>query len=144
MSGFSPIIATASKHNEAYVKAAGATHVIDYHDVSYADLPAAVKMITAEPVSVIYDASGSPDAQKALWNILAPSGKIVTVGPLAVGKDGEVAENGKLAAWVWGAANTPYNYEFGRKMYPALSRFLETGDIKVSIVGRLSGPRNRT
>ncbi|KAI0763244.1 GroES-like protein [Irpex lacteus] len=130
LSGFSPIIATASKHNEAYVKAAGATHVIDYHNVSYADLPAAVKMITAESVSVVYDASGSPDAQKALWNILAPNGKIVTVGPLAVGKDGEVAEDGKLAAWVWGAANTPYNYEFGRKMYPALSKFLETGDIK--------------
>ncbi|KAI0763243.1 GroES-like protein [Irpex lacteus] len=130
LSGFSPIIATASKHNEAYVKAAGATHVIDYHDIPYADLPAAVKKITAEPVSVIYDAVGSPDTQKALWEILAPNGKIAVVVPPAFGKDGEVAEDGKLVAWVFGSANSPYNYEFGKKLWPALSKLLETGDIK--------------
>lgn len=95
-----------------------------------------MKKITAEPVSVIYDAVGSPDTQKALWEILAPNGKIAIVVPPAFGKDGEVAEDEKLIAWVFGSANSPYNYEFGKKLWPALSKLLETGDIKVGISGR--------
>lgn len=132
LSGFSPIITTASKHNEAYVKAAGATHIIDYHDVPYSELSTAVKRITSEPISVIYDAVASPDVQKALWEILAPNGKLASVAPPAFGKDGEVTEDGKLVAWVFGSANSPYNYEFGKKFFPALSKLLEAGQIKVS------------
>ncbi|KAI0092860.1 GroES-like protein [Irpex rosettiformis] len=137
LSGFSPIIATASKHNEAYCKAAGATHVIDYHDVPYSDLPAAVKKITSEPISVIYDAVALPDVQKAVWEILAPNGSLASVAPPSFGKDGERNEDGKLVSWVYGSANGPYgsangpyNYEFGKKMYVAITKLLESGDIK--------------
>ena len=132
LSGFSPIITTASKHNEAYCKAAGATHIIDYHDVPYPELPAAVKKITSEPISVIYDAVALPDVQKALWEILAPNGKLASVAPPSFGKDGETNEDGKLVAGIYGSAKGPYNYEFGKKMYAAITELLGSGDIQVN------------
>jgi NADPH:quinone reductase-like Zn-dependent oxidoreductase len=133
-SGFSPIITTASKHNEAYCKAAGATHVIDYRDVPYSDLPAAVRKITSEPVSYIYDAISTPDSQKACWEILAANGRLTVVLYPVVGKAWEVGEDGKGLAFVFGSANGSANFEFGKKMFAGLSRLLESGEIKVGPV----------
>ena len=48
LSGFSPIITTASKHNETYLKSLGATHVID-RSIPLSELPQAVKAITDKP-----------------------------------------------------------------------------------------------
>lgn len=129
-SGFSPIITTASKHNEEYCKSAGATHVIDYRQVPYSELPAAVKKITSSPISVIYDAVSTPDAQKAVWEILAPKGKIVFVLPPAFGEAGKASEDGKEVAWVFGSASAPTNYEFGKKMFLGITKLLESGDLK--------------
>jgi NADPH:quinone reductase-like Zn-dependent oxidoreductase len=130
-SGFSPIITTASKHNEAYCKAAGATHVIDYHDVPYSDLPMALQKITSTPITVIYDTVSTPDSQKTCWEILPANGKLAVVLYPMVGQAGEVTEDGKQLVWVAGTANSPANFEFGRKMFAGLSRMLETGQIKV-------------
>ena len=96
------------------------------------ELPAAVKKITSEPISVIYDAVALPDVQKALWEILAPNGKLASVAPPSFGKDGETDEDGRLVAWIYGSANGPYNYEFGEKMYAAITELLGSGDIKVN------------
>lgn len=133
-SGFNPIITTASKHNEEYCLAAGATHVIDYNAVPYAELGAAVKKITSLPIPVIYDAVGWPDVQRALWEILAPQGKLATVFRAVVGEDGKASENddGKVVVGVYGSANAPFNYEFGKKMFPGVTKLLESGDLKVS------------
>ncbi|KAI0825561.1 GroES-like protein [Irpex lacteus] len=129
-SGFDLIITTASKHNEEYCKSAGATHVIDYHEVSYPELPAAVKKLTSLPISVIYDAVATPDAQKAVWEILAPKGKAAFVLPPAVGKPGEAGEDGKEVVGVFGGTTVPSNYEFGKKMWVGVTKLLESGDIK--------------
>ena len=132
-SGFSPIITTASRRNDEYCKSAGATHVIDYHDVPYSELPAAVKEITSSPISVVYDAVSTPDAQKAVWQILAPKGKVAIVLPPAVGKPGEAGEDGKEVAWVFGSANVSKNYEFGKKMFAGITKLFESGDLKVGV-----------
>lgn len=133
-SGFSPIITTASKGNEEYCKSAGATHVIDYKEVPYPELPAAVKKITAEPIPVIYNAISTPDSQHAAWEILAPNGSVAVVLPPAVGKAGGVSEDGKKVAWAWGSAGTPRNYEFGKKMFPGVTKLLASGDLKVRLL----------
>ncbi|KAI0690226.1 GroES-like protein [Cytidiella melzeri] len=129
-SGFDPIITTASKHNEAYCKSAGATHVIDYYEVPYAELPAAVKKLVSAPIPVVYDAVGYPETQKASWETLAPNGKLLTVRHSSVGKPGEVGEDGKQVAWVFGSANVPFQAEFGKKMFAGLTKLLESGDVK--------------
>ena len=93
-----------------------------------------MKEITSAPISVIYDAVGSPDVQKALWEILAPNGKLACVVPPSFGKEGEIGEDGKQVIWVYGTPNGPYNYDFGKKMYTAITKLLESGDVKVSRV----------
>lgn len=82
---------------------------------------------------MIYDAVAWPDVQQALWAILAPQGKMVTVFLAAVGKDGEASEDGKVVVGVYGGSNGPYNYEFGTRMWPGITKLLESGDLKVSL-----------
>ncbi|KAI0033328.1 GroES-like protein [Vararia minispora EC-137] len=131
LSGFSPIITTASKHNEAYCKAAGATHVIDYKDVPYADLPAAVTKITTEPFKVVYDAVTVDDSQTAGWTILAPGGDMVVTLPPKVGqRERSEANDGKRVAFTYGSIHLPMNAEFGARMHKALPGLLKDGAIK--------------
>ncbi len=87
--------------------------------------------MTSLPISVIYDAVASPDAQKAVWEILAPKGKAAFVLPPAVGKPGEAGEDGKEVVGVFGGTTVPSNYEFGKKMWVGVTKLLESGDIKV-------------
>ncbi|TFY54217.1 hypothetical protein EVG20_g9802 [Dentipellis fragilis] len=74
LSGFNPIIVTASTHNEAYVRAAGATHFIDYHTTPYDALSGAVARITSTPLPIVFDAIAHDDTQQAAWALTAPGG----------------------------------------------------------------------
>ncbi|TFY66453.1 hypothetical protein EVG20_g4638 [Dentipellis fragilis] len=141
LSGFNSIISTASAKNVDYVKAAGATHVIDYHTTPYPSLPAAVAGITSLPVPLVYDAISSEDSQKAAWAILAPRGNlVVTLQPsAAVGKPGEEGEDGKRVAHVFGNVNAPVNTAFGDGLYAALTGLLESGELKPNKVELLAG-----
>ncbi|KAA1476196.1 GroES-like protein [Dentipellis sp. KUC8613] len=144
LSGFNPIISTASAHNFDYVKAAGATHVIDYHVTPYPSLPAIVAQITSDPISIVYDAISSDDSQRAGWEILAPKGVIAVVSgvvkPVVVGKAGEDAEDGKHVAAVRGNVDlVTKDVEFGNKMYASLTGLLEGGGLKPCRVELLSG-----
>ena len=73
LSGFSPIIATASLRNTDLVKSLGATHIIDRGEVSLADLPAAVAKITSQCIKMVYSAVIIPEAQEAGYACLARS-----------------------------------------------------------------------
>ncbi|VDC07632.1 unnamed protein product [Peniophora sp. CBMAI 1063] len=141
LSGFSTIISTASKRNEAYVKSAGATHVIDYHDIPYAELSAAVKKITGDaPIKYVYDAVSTADTQKAGWDLVSSGGVLVVVLPPSpdVGKPGQEDEAGRRLVWVASVLGDPYNAEFGDGLYAVLTDLLEKGEIKpnnVEVIG---------
>ncbi|KAI0052285.1 hypothetical protein FA95DRAFT_1379025 [Auriscalpium vulgare] len=139
LSGYSPIITTASAHNEAYCKAAGATHVIDYHKVAYPDLPAAVAQITSAAVSVVYDAISLEDSQKAAWQILASRGNLIVTLPPVVGKAGADAEDGKRLVWTFGSVHDPANHTVSDAMYRALPGLLAEGVIKPNAIEVLPG-----
>ncbi|KAA1477140.1 GroES-like protein [Dentipellis sp. KUC8613] len=139
LSGFSPIITTASAKNTEYVKAAGATHIIDYHTTPYSALSTAVAGITTQPVPVIYDAISSEDSQKASWALLAPHGKLVVTLQPVVGKPGEEAEDGKRLVHVFGNVNDPDNVQFGNELFSALTGLLESGAIKPNKVELVEG-----
>jgi NADPH:quinone reductase-like Zn-dependent oxidoreductase len=128
LSGFSPIITTASKSNEAYLKSIGATHVID-RSVPLSDLAQTVKAITSEPVKVAYDAISLPETQNAAYDILAPGGQIVIVLNESVPKDKQT--DNKEIVHVFGNVQAPEQREVGKSLYAKLTELLKAGDIKV-------------
>lgn len=137
LSGFSPIITTASARNEAYCKTAGATHLIDYHDVPYSDLPEAVGKISHSPIAFVFDAISVPETQRAGWKTLGSGGNMTIVLPpdAALGKPGVPGADGKTFGFVYGNVNFEPSQGFGSKMYAALTELLETGALKVRALG---------
>ena len=130
LSGFNPIITTASAHNEDYCRDAGATHVIDYRATPYASIPAVVKEITRGPVGIIFDAISAQESQSADLEILEPSGSLVLTLPLAA----DILTGQEDNRWVvqtFGSVRDYGHSEFGRAMYIALPVLLEDGSIKV-------------
>ncbi|KZV67571.1 GroES-like protein [Peniophora sp. CONT] len=139
-SGFSPLITTASKHNEAYCKAAGATHVIDHKDVPYTELPAALKEILGEtPVSFIYDAWARGGSQQAAFSLLAPGGSLCTALHPEVGERAKEDAQGRRVVSPYGSVNEEHHHEFGTEMYAHLTGMLETGELKPNNVKLLDG-----
>jgi NADPH:quinone reductase-like Zn-dependent oxidoreductase len=130
LSGFNPIITTASTRNEDYCRAAGATHVIDYRTTPYASIPAVVREIVKGPVSIIFDAISTQQSQQADWEILEPNGSLAVVLPIAIDMPAEPKDN-RWAVLVYGEVRGQGNSEFGKPMYAALPGLLADGLIKV-------------
>ncbi|KAF5336259.1 hypothetical protein D9758_016049 [Tetrapyrgos nigripes] len=122
---FSPIIAYASAHQFDYLKSLGATEFIDRKQVSFSDLPAAVKKITSEPVKFVYDAFSSADSEQAGYDVLADGGTIV----VTTGDQIKTKVDGKKVLSVFGNVHPPFNREFGKAQYKNLTKFLEDGTI---------------
>ena len=124
LSGFSPIITTASLHNEALVKSLGATHIVDRK----ADVVAEVKKLTDKPIEVIYDAISDKVTQRQAWEILAPGGTLILVGAAEVDKD---KYKDKHTVGVFGSVHTQELRKLGVSLFSKLTQLLENGDIKV-------------
>lgn len=128
LSGFSPIITTASKTNEEYLKSLGATHIID-RSVPLSELQQAVKGITSKPVTTAYDAISLVDTQNAAYDVLAPGGKLLVVLDEAIEKSKVAAD--KTVAHVFGNVQPEDQRELGKSLYAKLTALLASGDIKV-------------
>jgi NADPH:quinone reductase-like Zn-dependent oxidoreductase len=127
LSGFDPIVTTASTSNEGYCRAAGATHVIDHHTTPYASIPAVVRDIIKGPVGIVYDVISSQETQKTSLEILAPDGSlVVTLHPSA-----DTQEDNRYVTLVYGSVRGGRNTAFGREMYAELTSLLADGSIKV-------------
>lgn len=129
LSGFSPIITTASSHNAAYLKSLGATHVIDRS----APLVSSVQAITSEPISIVYDSISLEETQTPAYDILAPNGKLILVLESAIDQEkltkGE--KQGKTLVWVYGAVYDQTQREIGLGLYKHFTEAFESGDLKV-------------
>ncbi len=131
LSGFSPIITTASAHNEAYLKSLGATHVLDRNAIPLSSLSSAVKEIIQEPIKLVYDAISDADTQNTSYAILAPGGKIVLVLPVAIDESKRTED--KEIVNVFGNVHVPAQRAVGVSLYKHLTTLLEAGDIKVRV-----------
>ncbi|KAF9037648.1 chaperonin 10-like protein [Panaeolus papilionaceus] len=81
LSGFSPIITTASLSNSDELTDLGATHIID-RKLSSEDLSARVGSILGNlPLKLVFNAISTPDTQKIALDLLAPGGQMQLVGP---------------------------------------------------------------
>ncbi|EIN12456.1 GroES-like protein [Punctularia strigosozonata HHB-11173 SS5] len=127
LSGFSPIITTASEKHTVFLQSLGATHVLS-RTISADALLTEVAKITSQPVKVVYDAVSLADTQKAAWSLLAPGGQLLLVLPPA---EGIVhGTDGKELVEVLGNVNYPGQEETGRELYVRLSQLLSDGSIK--------------
>lgn len=129
LSGFSPIITTASKHNEPLLKSLGATHIID-RSVPLADLGVAVRAITSKPLKIAYDTVGTAETQNAAYDVIAPGGKLGVVLDQLV-DEGKITPD-KEIQHIWGSVHVPQHRELGKSLFAKLTDLLEAGDIKVS------------
>lgn len=126
LSGFSPIIVTASSRNESIVKSLGATHVID-KNLSGDSLRTAVSSITSTPIEIIYDAVSLRDTQQAAYDLLALGGTLALTLPPTFQAD---AQARKRVFYVHGFAHSPELRKLSLSFFAALEDLLAKGDIK--------------
>lgn len=129
LSGFSPIIATASPHNTAYLKSLGATHVVDRS----APLASSVQAITSEPISIVYDSISLEETQTPAYDILAPNGKLIILLGSTVEQEKltEGEKQGKTLVWVFGSAYDETQREITLPLFKLFKEAFESGDLKV-------------
>ncbi|KAF9002308.1 chaperonin 10-like protein [Cyathus striatus] len=139
LSGFSPIITTASLKHESFLKSLGATHLIDRF-IPLSSLPGEVFRITSIPIKFVYDAISLKDTQQAGYDILAEGGKIdVVTASQITEKDG----SGKIVYVIRSFVSAPQNVTLIKEMYKVVTSLSESGAIvpnKIEVVpGGLAG-----
>ena len=128
LSGFSPIITTASLKHAEYLKDLGATHVID-RNVSASALASEVNNITQNtPIKYAVDSISLPDTQQAGYELLAPGGQLAVFLPVALKTTKE-----KDIVRVLGLLREQPNIELLETLYhDNLEELLKGGVLKVS------------
>ncbi|EGO00285.1 hypothetical protein SERLA73DRAFT_180787 [Serpula lacrymans var. lacrymans S7.3] len=138
LSGFSPIITTASLHNTALLKSTGATHVLD-RGLSPSALSAEILKITSTPIKLVYDSVTAADAQQAGYDILAPGGHLILALEQSVKvKDGD----NKTVFRVFGNIHPPHKRAFAAALFGHLTKYLADGDIIPNTVEVVPGGLN--
>ena len=130
MSGFSPIITTASKRHEEYLKSLGATHVVD-RVAPLSSFASEVKNIVEKPVLVAYDAISDVNTQNAAHDALSPGGKVILGLPPQI--DASKLTDDKEIVEVFGNVHVPEQTPVGLSLYRHVTALLEAGDIKARI-----------
>lgn len=128
LSGYSPIITTASVKNTEYLLSLGATHVLD-RNLSVSSLRAAVKEITTKPFPLVYDAVSSDETQNAGYDLLASGGTLVAVLQTAVTEDKLTPD--KRVTCISGNPFPADRRPLSVEMYKQLPAMFERGDLKV-------------
>ncbi|KAG1759322.1 chaperonin 10-like protein [Suillus occidentalis] len=126
LSGFTPVITTASLTHEEYLKSLGATHVLDRH-VSASALQNFLSTHHLTTIKFVYDAISLPETQQVGWSLLSPGGRLVTTLPVLV-KEEERKE--RRAITTFGSPYVDENKELCRGSRGMISEWLEKGIIK--------------
>jgi len=127
LSGFYPIITTASPSNEHLVKSYGATHFFDRH-LSGNQLKEAISKVTESPIGFVYDAISLPETQHIGWGLLADNGILILTLNAAV-KDDE--SKGRKAIRTTGSPHWPQNHELCRNSWAMVEKWLSEGALQV-------------
>ncbi|KAF8895995.1 GroES-like protein [Infundibulicybe gibba] len=136
LSGFANIIVTASLKHEQYLRSLGATHVVDRYTPASSFLDE-VRKITADPVSLIYNANSTVEIQKAAYSLLPNGGKLITIIPTGV-----QPEEGKDIILIFGIWTLPHTRPLGIEAFGSsspLESLLEECLIKPNRVEVLPG-----
>ncbi|KAF8138741.1 chaperonin 10-like protein [Boletus edulis] len=134
LSGFNPIITTASPKNQDLLHSLGATHVFDRKLPANALKDQVTNVINA-PIRYIFDAVSLPETKYAAYNLLAPSGTLALVHNFF--PENEAKQ--KKILMVYGSFHIPENRALGVKFATALTTWLAEGKIKPNPVQVLPG-----
>ncbi|KAG1905559.1 chaperonin 10-like protein [Suillus fuscotomentosus] len=126
LSGFYPIITTASPSNEELVKGYGATHFFD-RNLSGKQLLAAINEVTDDPIKLVYDAISLPETQAVAWELLANNGTLVLTLPASVKED---EGKGRRVVPTLSYPHTPENEELCSSSWAMVEKWLSDGTIK--------------
>ena len=128
LSGFSPIITTASLKHAEYLKSIGATHVID-RNIPASNLVSEISGITQNvPIKYAVDSISLPDTQRVAYDLLGQGGELVVFLPAEA-----KTTNEKEIFFVLGFLSDPSNVELlSTLLHDNLERLLKEGAIKVS------------
>ncbi|KAF7789620.1 hypothetical protein EIP86_000566 [Pleurotus ostreatoroseus] len=77
LSGFSPIITTASPKNTTLLKSLGATHVLDRNLSGEAFASAVREILAGKQLHVVFEGASDATILRAAFDLLAPGGKLV-------------------------------------------------------------------
>ena len=135
LSGYSPIITTASLRNEPLLKSLGATHVLD-RSLPASAILAEIQTITGgKPVEYVFDAISITDTEALAYDALAPGGTLILVlGDVIPAEKKRAGDNlNKRVVQSHGAVHFPENRAVGVEFYKRLSEWLRTGVIVVRV-----------
>jgi len=129
LSGFSPIITTASPHNHDLLKSLGATHAID-RSLSAKDIFTSIKGISSTPFQVVFDAFSAAQAiQNIGYDLLAPGGTLILVLPSQV-DEGKITHK-KHVVTAQGTVHADVARPLGIEVYGGvLTEYLQSGDLQ--------------
>ncbi|KAG2361298.1 GroES-like protein [Suillus spraguei] len=126
LSGFYPIITTASPSNEELVRDYGATHFFD-RNLSGEQLKTAISKVTDSPIRLIYDAISLPETQSVAWELLAKDGTLVLTLSASVKED---EGKGRKVVSTFADPHAPQNEELCRRSWALVEKWLSEGTIK--------------
>ncbi|KAI0819843.1 GroES-like protein [Trametes gibbosa] len=136
LSGFTPIITTASLHNSEMLRSLGATHILD-RKLPAETLSKNAREIAGGYLEVVYDAISLPETLEVAYSATAPDGDLVVVlqNPIP-----GMEENSKKRVHVaHGWFSSPVNHAISQSLLAKLPELLEKGEIKPNRTEVLSG-----
>ncbi|KAK7679613.1 hypothetical protein QCA50_017324 [Cerrena zonata] len=136
LSGFSPIIATASLRNEDLLKSLGVTHVVD-RNLNATDLISAIRGITSKPTQLVYDAIADADTQNLAYDLLSSGGKLLLSLPPVIDQ-ARITPDKQVFSFS-GQTDHPEYAAIDEEFYAVLQTYLKSGDIKALIPEYLPG-----
>lgn len=126
LSGFSPILTTASPKHTELLKSLGATTVLD-RTLSIEELIAAIKSAAGgEPIKIVWDVVRAEDL---VYGAVSHGGTVIS-HPRCYG-DKDLEAKNLTVHRVYGAFTLPENYDMGVKAYAAFGKWFASGDLKV-------------
>ncbi|KAJ7673764.1 chaperonin 10-like protein [Mycena polygramma] len=141
LSGFFPIITTASSKNESFLKSLGATHVID-RSLSDADVVKAISAL-APTLSVVFDTISTENTLALGFAILKDSKKysqgkktLLQIIPIPIAE----AKNEGIDVYMgWASSAWPQYNALSREFYAQLEGLLADGTLKPMKIETVKG-----
>ncbi|KAG2366499.1 GroES-like protein [Suillus spraguei] len=127
LSGFHPIITTASPSNEELVRDYGATHFFD-RNLSGEQLKTAISRVTDHPIRIIYDAISLQETQSVASELFANDGTLVLTRASALVKEDD--GKGRKIIQTLRSPHVPQNEELCRNSWGMVETWLSEGTIK--------------
>lgn len=134
LSGFSPIVTTASPHNISLLTTLGADHVLDRNTHHQELLSQIATIMAGTPLTFAYDAISSSETQHVAYDALASGGTLIITWEKLITPAEERASEGKKIVEVFASVYVPENREVGVALFKQLPGWLKSEALQVCIL----------